>query len=315
MAEEGLRRSTRTPALKDIPHRHKELFHAEKPALGKKLELIHKNPNVYLVRNFLNESEIALMDKICTFKKGKFNSSFVENDDNEEVISEMRTSKYVYVNKAHSTEIRAIEERAATLSGLDVSGVEPLQIVSYTQGQKFETHHDAGTLLDDGSVEPVAPRRLTTLFLYLNTLPEGQGHTEFPALGISVKPERGCGVLFSNVRSDGSVDPRTQHRAAPVSGSLEKFGINVWITDANFQDLASAGVKGAVTTKELRDFYSKNEIIDVTWEKKEEADDNSKKKGLMESALRYADRMTREYDMQGKRSALECHDSAKKRKL
>ena len=92
----GPRRSSRTPASKEIPHRHKELFHGESPTLGKKLELIHKNPNVYFVRNFLNDSEIAILDKICTLKKGGFNSSFVENDDNEEVISEMRTSKYVY---------------------------------------------------------------------------------------------------------------------------------------------------------------------------------------------------------------------------
>jgi hypothetical protein len=38
--------------------------------------------------------------------------------------------------------------------------VEPLQIVSYTEGQKFELHHDAGTMTDDGAVEVVPPRRL-----------------------------------------------------------------------------------------------------------------------------------------------------------
>ena len=127
----------------------------------------------------------------------------MENENCEEVISEERTSQYVYVNKGQTAEVRSLEERAADICGMDVSGVEPLQIVSYTKGQKFETHHDAGTLLEDGTVEAVPPRRVVTLFLYLNTLPEGQGHTEFPALGISVKPERGCGVLFCNVMPDG----------------------------------------------------------------------------------------------------------------
>jgi prolyl 4-hydroxylase len=299
LSDEAPRRSSRKPADKQIPHRHAQLFHSESPTPGnKKLELMHTNPNIYFVRNFLNESEIALMDKICTYKKGKFNSSFVENDDNEEVISELRTSKYVYVNKAHSSEIRAVEERAATLCGLDSSGVEPLQIVSYTQGQKFETHHDAGTLLDDGTVEAVPPRRLTTLFLYLNTLPEGQGHTEFPALGLSVKPERGCGVLFSNVMGDGRVDARTQHRAAPVHGRLQKYGVNVWITDSNFQDLAAGpGIKGAVTKKELKDFYAKHRIAASSTR------DNINSNGgcedgttkVVESALQCADRLTREY--------------------
>ena len=101
MNGEGLRRSSRTPPVKEIPHRHKELFHGNNPALGKKLELIHKNPNVYYVKNFLSEREILMLDRICTMKRGEFNSSFVENDENQEVISEMRTSKYVYINKAH----------------------------------------------------------------------------------------------------------------------------------------------------------------------------------------------------------------------
>ena len=116
-----LRRSSREPAQKEIPHRIKNLFHGDKPVLGnKKLEQIHSSPNVYFVRNFLNVSEIALMDKICTMKKGKFNSSFVENESCEEVISEERTSQYVYVNKGQTAEVRSLEERAANLCGLDV---------------------------------------------------------------------------------------------------------------------------------------------------------------------------------------------------
>jgi hypothetical protein len=50
--------------------------------------------------------------------------------------------------------------------GLSQVNVEPLQIVSYRPGQRFNLHHDAGTLLEDGSVPTmVPPRRLVTLFL------------------------------------------------------------------------------------------------------------------------------------------------------
>ena len=188
--------------------------------------------------------------------------------------------------------------------------MEPLQIVSYTRGQKFETHHDAGTLLDDGSVQPVPPRRLVTLFLYLNTLPEGQGHTEFPALGISVKPERGCGVLFCNVMPDGTIDGRTQHRAAPVFDRLYKYGVNVWITDTNFQELATAGIRGAVTKKELKEFCSKYVL---QGEASQDDKDKAKGKGMgkgrgvceskaveklqtIESALQHADRLCTSYE-------------------
>ena len=40
-------------------------------------------------------------------------------------------------------------------------------------------------------------RRLVTLFLYLNNLPQGQGCTEFPALNIRITPERGAVVFVS----------------------------------------------------------------------------------------------------------------------
>ena len=72
-----------------------------------------------------------------------------------------------------------------------------------------------------------------TLFLYLNTLPEGQGCTEFPALDLRITPKRGCGVLFCNLLPSGEADPRTAHRACPVPNGLVKFGINVWLCDTS----------------------------------------------------------------------------------
>jgi hypothetical protein len=56
-----------------------------------------------------------------------------------------------------------------TTAGLSQVNVEPLQIVSYGPGQQFTLHHDAGTLLEDGSIPAmVAPRRLVTLFVVSN---------------------------------------------------------------------------------------------------------------------------------------------------
>jgi prolyl 4-hydroxylase len=247
----SLRRSMRGQTFKDVPYRIKTLFHNVdgKPHLNsKKMELIHENPNIYFVRDFLTEGEIKHMDRVCTnqLKMKKFQNSFVEDDYNNEVICEDRTSTYIHLSKAQDGPTRSIESRACSLAGLASECCEPLQIVSYTQGQKFETHHDAGTLLEDGSVFLVPPRRLVTLFVYLNTIPEGHGHTEFPELGLSVKPERGCGVLFCNMLPNGDVDKRTCHRAAPLNADLRKFGINVWISDNSMQELALNSKKVAV---------------------------------------------------------------------
>lgn len=233
------RRGCQIGISSDVPYRIKTLFHnAEKAILPKRLELIHSNPNIYFVRGFLSDTEIDYFDKTCTMTMAEkaFMSSFTEDENQEAVISEERTSTYTYLSKGQDGVVRSLERKSAELAGLSSDCLEPIQIVSYTQGQQFNTHHDAGTLNDDdGSVELVMPRRLVTLLLYLNTLPRGQGHTEFPGLHLSVRPEKGCGILFCNVLEDGQPDPRTRHRACPVEGDLRKFALNVWMTDKSYQ--------------------------------------------------------------------------------
>ena len=236
-----MRHSSRRASDKaKVPYRIKTLFHSVDgtPTTPSKFQLIHSYPNVYKVKGFLNTSEIEYFDKLCTAYGSRFESSFTEADDKTEVISEERTSNHIHLSKAQDRFVRVIEQRAADMVGLSAQCVEPLQIVSYTNGQQFTTHHDAGTLLDDGGVELVLPRRLVTFFVYLNSLPTNQGHTEFPELGLSVQPERGSAVLFSNVLTDGTPDTRTVHRACPVAHGLHKYGVNVWLCDVSMQELA-----------------------------------------------------------------------------
>lgn len=216
---------------RNISERLKSLFYRteehHEPRLSKKMRLIHSDPNVYFIDNFLNESELLWLDKIITLNDKQFMSSFTQNDDNEEVLSSERTSTYIYLSKSQDAVIRNIERRASELIGITSDFVEPLQIVSYTKNQQFTEHHDAGTLFDNNHVSLAEPLRYVTLFLYLNTLPEGQGHTEFPVLNLSVTPKRGCGILFCNLTSEGEPDYRLIHKACPVEGNLRKLGVNV----------------------------------------------------------------------------------------
>jgi hypothetical protein len=89
----------------------------------------------------------------------------VQNDEGGETYSELRTSTYMYLSKSQDRWARSVELRAADLVGVPQANVEPLQVVSYTAGQLFDTHHDAGTLDGDGSIELVPPVRFATLFL------------------------------------------------------------------------------------------------------------------------------------------------------
>jgi prolyl 4-hydroxylase len=133
----------------------------------------------------------------------------------------------VHVKKGLDSAIRRVESRAAELVGMQSHNVEGLQIVSYTDGQKFETHHDIGPIDDacEHVVTVVPPRRIITLFVYLNDLPEGIGTTNFPLLKpqqppppagtetgsgtdcLKVQPKRGRALLFCNVLVDDPSEP------------------------------------------------------------------------------------------------------------
>jgi len=227
------RRSTREIRPVKLPQRILSLFHNQKdqePILKHNMTKIHSSPNIYFIENFLNPSELIWFDTICTQHKNQFQSSFTEDDDGrKEVISEDRTSTYIHLSKSQDRVVRAIEQRASELVGMPSENVEPLQIVHYTQGQHFDVHHDAGTLLEDFNVIGISPTRIITLFIYLNNLPPGQGHTEFPLLegNVSITPRKGGALLFCNVLADGTIDPRLAHCARPVDGDLIKYGINV----------------------------------------------------------------------------------------
>lgn len=215
-------------------------------SVPKKVVQIHADPAIYLVHNFLSKGELEYFDIMCTHYERKFQASFTGTDNDDEVISEERTSKFVHLSKSQDKYVRGIEQKAADLVGLSPVNVEPLQIVSYQPGQRFNLHHDAGTLLEDGRVPAmVPPRRLVTMFLYLNSLPEGEGHTVFPCLNLSVRPQRNCALMFCNTTIDSSVAcPLAVHCAQPLSSAprhpskcCKKFGVNIWLTDTDLTEL------------------------------------------------------------------------------
>jgi len=91
--------------------------------------------------------------------------------------------------------IRGIEYRAASLFGLHMESVEPIQLVNYKPGEFYKTHHDSGAVDDEDQVIADDPTfsRLVTISVYLNDVEEG-GETYFPKCGLKVKPEAGKAV-------------------------------------------------------------------------------------------------------------------------
>jgi len=97
--------------------------------------------------------------------------------------------------------VRTITQRMAYLSGYPEENIEPLQLVKYTVGQKYEPHFDYGAACDYEENLRNGHRHVTML-IYLTSLPdEYDAHTQFPKLSVQVpKLQRGEAAWAACVR-------------------------------------------------------------------------------------------------------------------
>lgn len=295
--QRGLQKPSTRDRSAAISSRLRSLFFSgDTSAASTKMHPVHSEPNVYVLPHFLTPRELDHMDSLITARRGAFKDSHTDAIDGKQVHVEERTSISLFLPKSADGILRTVEARAADAVGLPADHVEPLQVVYYNDGAKFDMHHDVAPIVlkgddewrdadaapdesprlegsppldgsqrsggtpdasprrraaaaDDGLLSADAvrvesqdgPRRLVTLFVYLNTLPEGVGHTEFPLLrgadggALSVRPRAGTALLFCNVDEAGEPDARLCHRACPVPLGHVKFGVNIWITDVSQQ--------------------------------------------------------------------------------
>jgi len=122
-----------------------------------------------------------------------------------------------------------LRARIAASAGLLFRNLEPAQVLHYTVGQEFKSHHDFLDLSVPGYARSAAMhgQRVATFLLYLNDDYEG-GETEFLEIGIRHKGRKGDGLLFWNVGEDGNPDPRTLHAGTPPTRGV-KWVLSQWL--------------------------------------------------------------------------------------
>lgn len=198
---------------------------------GFKPKIVHKYPYIVKLRRFLNSKEI---NAIMELADGNFEPS-TTIVDNEQIISSGRTSNTAFITddgqyEKYPKPIHSILEKVCYLTGCKQNQIEGLMVVRYEVGQEYYNHHDYFKSADKDLIKE-GGQRIATFFCYLNSLDEGDGgETEFPEIGVKVKPSKGTAVFWWNEDPRGNPLEKTLHRGNPIKKGV-KYGLNIWIRD------------------------------------------------------------------------------------
>ncbi len=128
----------------------------------------------------------------------------------------------------HDPFVMDVSSRIDTVLGLKPPLGESIQGQRYEPGQQFKPHQDY--------FHPTQPywqmerkrggQRSWTAMAFLNPVECG-GVTEFPDLGLKVKPQAGALLIWNNALPDGRPNARTLHAGRPVEAGV-KYVITKW---------------------------------------------------------------------------------------
>ncbi len=197
-------------------------------------EHIHKIENddvqLYVYLDFLNPGDCKLLiDKInadaqpSSLYKGTEQAGF-------------RTSYSCNLSR-WEPDIKRIEKRMSDVMGIDNSFAETMQGQRYAVGQEFKPHQDFFHPAQEywQKEGPSGGQRSWTAMIFLN-LPEEGGETEFPKIGIGIRPQPGMMLIWNNVNADGTLNYSTLHAGTPVAKGT-KHVITKWYRQNNWLEI------------------------------------------------------------------------------
>mmetsp|Transcript_18858 Transcript_18858/g.18977 ORF Transcript_18858/g.18977 Transcript_18858/m.18977 type:complete len:395 (-) Transcript_18858:129-1313(-) len=208
-----------------------------------KVNVLSKSPWVVTFDDFMTDEECdALINTVDEWERSTDTGETNALGETGRVLSSGRTSSNAWCRTEceQDPDVQNVMARIEEVTTVPKNHYESFQILKYTVGQKYSTHHDSDE--SDNNI-PCGPRILT-FFLYLSDVEEG-GETSFPTLGISVKPKKGRALLWPSVLNHwpNRVDGRTTHEAKPVIKG-KKFAANAWIHLFDFQQANLWGCTG-----------------------------------------------------------------------
>ena len=153
--------------------------------------------------------------------------------------ADLRTSATHYFRA--EGEPRKLAERIDGLLGLDRTHAEPLQGQRYRAGEQYR-HHSDHFRIERAHWQRERMRggqRSWTAMVYLNAVDAG-GETDFPRLGLSIRPEPGLLVAWNNMDRRGHANPALLHAGMPVTAG-RKYVVTQWYRLEPWQTAGLAG--------------------------------------------------------------------------
>jgi prolyl 4-hydroxylase len=200
-----------------------------------RVEVLSTDPYIVVFENFLTAAECdAIVGTVKQWERSTDTGQANSYGEVGRILSQSRTSSNAWCQHEceNDPDVINVVNRIERVTRVPYDNYESFQILRYEPGQFYRVHHDNGAI--DDRTDPAGPRILT-FFLYLSDVEEG-GETDFPQVGVSVKPKKGRAVLWPSVldRNPTLTDSRTTHQAKPVIRGI-KFAANSWIHLYNFR--------------------------------------------------------------------------------
>lgn len=225
----ALCRGETTASDRDLAKLRCRYFHGHHPFLRLAPVLeeeVFAHPRILVYRHFLSDSEIETVKQLAL---PKLKRATVQNQFSGELeTANYRISKSSWLKDEEHPAISKISQRIEDVTGLNMRSSEELQVVNYGIGGHYEPHFDHARPHETNAFKSLGlGNRIATWLNYMSDVDAG-GATVFPALGITLFPEKGSSVFWYNLLKNGDGDELTRHAACPVLLGT-KWVSNKWI--------------------------------------------------------------------------------------
>lgn len=191
-----------------------------------KAELVHINPTLYIYHDVLSDQEISVIKELAT---PMFRRATVQNYKTGELeTASYRISKSSWLKSEDSEVVWRVNERIASITGLNMNTAEELQVANYGLGGHYEPHFDYARREEKDAFKSLGTGNRIATFLFYMSEVEAGGATVFPQINVALWPKKGAAAFWYNLYPNGEGDELTRHAACPVLVGT-KWVSNKWI--------------------------------------------------------------------------------------